>query len=606
MPLPPLKALVPRAAVGVLATVAAAVGLVALSSNRAQAQSTENAPGGGEFTFRGKPRHLGVVSGIFGVEHSPDVALELEAQVESELPDWFVVQRASEWTIFAHPSASAEIELLPTWEKAEGSPPSVVDALGDLVAKITIPALFTPFFRDPLDAAFGLLVGSTIMVRFDVGVSDVEALELVKTVEAEVVPDSLELLDRAYLVRVTDARNAFEVLDAANWLARQPIVSWAQPNFSVLGVHPDGPCQPLSPQPTQGELNQNWWDDGTWGIDIAGAWSLCGGADASGPLVTVGIIGDGVELTHPDLNQPMIGKDFVLREGYSGTTGGPVTACDNHETTVAGMIAMLANGAGGVGSAPRVRIATARAHYWQQGTNGNCFINAAIPHPQSWGTAALAWLIAPPPAGAGAKVVSYSWNHYTGDEGLVDAIESAFVQNDVLFVQSVGNKNEALVGFPSNEPYVLGVGAIDQAGQRWLSTGSFASNFGAGLRYAAPGTGIFTTDRSGSAGYNTSGDWVGGISGTSYAAPLVAGVAALVRALRPDLSAGDIDTILCTTAVNDLPNWDRADDPRVEPLPECGLIDAAAALTYAQTYEPVLGDDYETGDFSSWSETGPP
>ena len=92
------------------------------------------------------------------------------------------------------------------------------------------------------------------------------------------------------------------------------------------------------------------------------------------------------------------------------------------------------------------------------------------------------------------------------------------------------------------------------------------------------------------------------------AAPLVAGVAALIRALRPDLSAADVDTILCSTAVKALPFWDLPEqqDPRVEPLPECGLVDAAAALAYAQIYDPALEDDYETGDFSRWSKTGSP
>jgi hypothetical protein len=72
------------------------------------------------------------------------------------------------------------------------------------------------------------------------------------------------------------------------------------------------------------------------------------------------------------------------------------------------------------------------------------------------------------------------------------------------------------------------------------------------------------------------------------------------------LTAADVDTILCSTAVKALPFWDRPDDGIEEPLPECGLVDAAAALAYAQIYDPALEDDYETGDFSRWSKTGSP
>ena len=101
------------------------------------------------------------------------------------------------------------------------------------------------------------------------------------------------------------------------------------------------------------------------------------------------------------------------------------------------------------------------------------------------------------------------------------------------------------------------------------------------------------------------GDWISARRGTSFATPLVAGTAALIRALRPDLTGADVDAILCSTAVA-LPNWDRVEDPAVEPPPECGLIDATAALTWALDYPPIFTDDFETGDTSHWSGSAPP
>jgi subtilisin family serine protease len=169
---------------------------------------------------------------------------------------------------------------------------------------------------------------------------------------------------------------------------------------------------------------------------------------------------------------------------------------------------------------------------------------------------------------------------------------------------AVGNQDAPEIGFPSSVSENIAVGAIDATGQRWRASSSFGSNFGGGLRYVAPGDQIFTTDRQGSAGLDL-GNWVSGVRGTSFATPLVAGTAALIRALRPDLNAADVDTILCSTAVA-VPNWDRIDDPDFEPPPECGLIDATAALTYALSYPPVFTDDFETGDLSRWTESAPP
>jgi subtilisin family serine protease len=91
------------------------------------------------------------------------------------------------------------------------------------------------------------------------------------------------------------------------------------------------------------------------------------------------------------------------------------------------------------------------------------------------------------------------------------------------------------------------------------------------------------------------------ISGTSFATPLVASVAALIRARFPNLSAGTVDQILCDTA-RDLPNWDRPEWAPTEAPPECGLVDAEAVLQRAML---LFSDDFETGDTSRWSGVRP-
>jgi len=65
--------------------------------------------------------------------------------------------------------------------------------------------------------------------------------------------------------------------------------------------------------------------------------------------------------------------------------------------------------------------------------------------------------------------------------------------------------------------------------------------------------------------------------GTSLSAPLVAGVAALIRALRPDLNAGEVIALLRTTA-HDL------GDAGCDEVYGCGLVDAYAAARAAAPY----------------------
>jgi subtilisin family serine protease len=66
------------------------------------------------------------------------------------------------------------------------------------------------------------------------------------------------------------------------------------------------------------------------------------------------------------------------------------------------------------------------------------------------------------------------------------------------------------------------------------------------LGVVAPGTGIYTTDRQGSAGYAT-GNYYSDFGGTSAACPHVAGVAALVLSANPNLTQAEVRAIIEST-----------------------------------------------------------
>jgi subtilisin family serine protease len=229
---------------------------------------------------------------------------------------------------------------------------------------------------------------------------------------------------------------------------------------------------------------------------------------------------------------------------------------------------------------------------------------------------AIKWITDPPSlGGAGVKVINYSWGL-----GQSDAIENAVataITNDVMIFAPVGNGNSSTNAFLSNRPGVLAVGGIDQQGRRWRDQNPeviagvlYGSNYGPSLRYVAPATVLYSTDRQGAPGM-TSGDWsdvwVGSqhtisLSGTSFATPLVASVAALVRAVRPDLTGPQVDQILCETAVS-VPNWDLPDHLGDEDPPDCGLIDATAAILAAKSV--ILLDGFESGTTNTWTRRHP-
>jgi hypothetical protein len=128
------------------------------------------------------------------------------------------------------------------------------------------------------------------------------------------------------------------------------------------------------------------------------------------------------------------------------------------------------------------------------------------------------------------------------------AVEAAQAA-DVLLVAASGNQGYNGIAYPAAFPGVLAVGASTQSDTR----ASF-SNYGQRLDLVAPGVGIFSTlaaNPHSYGRYNSSG------SGTSFAGPHVAGVAGLVRGLRPDLSQSVIYELLRRTA-DDVgePGWD--------------------------------------------------
>jgi cell wall-associated protease len=144
----------------------------------------------------------------------------------------------------------------------------------------------------------------------------------------------------------------------------------------------------------------------------------------------------------------------------------------------------------------------------------------------------------------GAKVINMSFGKsLSPDKKMIDDAVKYALSNDVLLVQAAGNSQrniDAFDNYPNPQylftnlvaPNWLTVGASDSAGMA-----ATFSNYGASVvNLFAPGVAIYSTIPDG----NKYMSW----DGTSMAAPVVSGVAALLRSYFPGLHAAEIKNIL--------------------------------------------------------------
>ncbi|MEB3329423.1 MAG: S8 family serine peptidase, partial [Candidatus Sericytochromatia bacterium] len=264
---------------------------------------------------------------------------------------------------------------------------------------------------------------------------------------------------------------------------------------AVEYVEPDVPIPALG-SPNDPELPKAW---GLSAIQALGAWGRSTGQ--GGPVVAV--LDTGVDAAHPDL----VGQ---LEPGFD-TFNGDADAADDHGhgTHVAGIIAAVGgNGVGAAGVAYGARLLPIKV----LGANGIGRLSAVVD--------GLAVAVE-----RGARVVNLSLGAPFESRALRDAVAEATAAN-VLVVAAAGNAGNTFPVYPAAYPGVVAVGASTLAGTR----ASF-SNHGAWVTIAAPGERVFSTSwtRARPAGYVPYTT----MSGTSMAAPHVAGAAAVVWALHP-------------------------------------------------------------------------
>lgn len=328
-------------------------------------------------------------------------------------------------------------------------------------------------------------------------------------------------------------------------------------------------------------------------LDLPSAWQFSRGAGQK-----VAVIDTGVN-PHPRLRSLQPGGDFV--SDSDGTVD-----CDGHGTLVAGIIAAQPSpGDAFAGIAPDAELLTIRQlslAYEPKDRAGRGDPPGKISSDGYGSVLTLAAAVVRA-VDLGATVINISEvactaaGSDTADASLGAAVKYAYDRN-VVVVAAAGNLQPDGACSKQNEgsgwgsvvtvaspawftPYVLSVGSVDSTGQV-----SELSLHGPWVGVAAIGRNIVSLDSKPGAtglvdGVQTT-DGVRAVEGTSFAAPYVAGLAALVRARFPELTAQQVMDRIIRTAHG--PGTGR--DDRIGH----GLIDPLAALTAQLPDKPVSAD----------------
>lgn len=303
-----------------------------------------------------------------------------------------------------------------------------------------------------------------------------------------------------------------DIVALCNLMLADPDVAYAEPIYKERLLY-----VPNDPEAVESGGAQNYLSV----IQAYDAWDITQGSED----IVIGIIDTGADLDHEDLSGNLfvneaetingidddnngyiddrIGYDFANNDADAESDG------SGHGSQVAGLAAADTDNETGIaGLGFRSKMAPLKA-----------FLTSTTESAGNYDAIIYA-------ADNGYDVINLSWGSVnTFSQFNQDIIDYAVLENDVVVVAAAGNSGAEENFYPAAYDHVLAVGAttLDDTKSDFATYGNF-------IDVSAPGSSIYTTTN----------EIYGNYWGSSFAAPMVAGVAGLVRAEFPDLTAEQV------------------------------------------------------------------
>ncbi|UTR14703.1 S8 family peptidase [Salipaludibacillus sp. LMS25] len=286
-----------------------------------------------------------------------------------------------------------------------------------------------------------------------------------------------------------------DAVDLMRYWEEDESVIYMEPNYTFE--------KQASPEPRSEALpNDEFYDNYQWNlkqIELENLWFETTGEEE----VITAVLDSGVDGEHTDIQDR-------IHDGFNAFENNKAFSDENgHGTHVAGIIGAVTNNSYGIAGVTwespilAVKVLDADAI-------GNAF---AIADGIRWAT------------DNGAKVINLSLGDDHHSEIMYEAVKYAY-DHDVALIAATGNDNVDTPMYPAAYEEVLAVGSLNENSER-----SFFSNFGHHVDVTAPGEHIPSTFVN---------DQYVMMSGTSMAAPHVAGLVALLRSVQPELSNDEV------------------------------------------------------------------
>lgn len=364
-------------------------------------------------------------------------------------------------------------------------------------------------------------VADELLVTLRPGVAKQKARDIYHRNGADIVDEAPRI--NTHLIRVPAP--ALEAVRRA--LSRRPEFDAVEPNYIAEGSY----------TPSDERYPSQWHLPG---ISAPQGWDISTGSD----MVPIAVIDSGVDPNHPDLSVKLLpGYNFVQENADTRDVLG-------HGTMVAGTAAALGDNLTGVAGVA-----------WQ-----NPVMPLVVLNSSNWATyydIARAIIYA---ADNGVRVINISIGGSSSSTTLQNAVDYAWNKGAVIFAAAHNYATDTPY-YPAACDHVVAVSATTSNDTR-----AGFSNYGDWIDLSAPGSSILTTVRGG--GY-------GSASGTSFASPLAAGLAALILSANTTLSNAQVVETLEQHA-------DDLGEPGFDPDFGWGRINAYESLVAAADIPPQL------------------